>query len=176
MGSCSISLGAKAPLILTRKLPFWVEPACVFRLIANQPCSMLLESQPGALYGKLSIICTNPFGMLRTIGNNSYLSLPGESLETNVSPFEILRDLFNRFQTEPHILSGAAVGYFGYEMGGLIEDLPEPPTSGIDVPDCFLGFYNCMAIFDHAEKAIFLNGCSLAERPIRHPGFQCWRR
>lgn len=170
MSSRASYLATKSSSILTRKLPFWVEPAQVFEHIACLPGSMLLESQPGALYGRFSIICTSPFGTLRTIGRSSFLNMSGESLETNLSPFEILRDLLFRFQTEPNLLAGAIVGYFGYEMGGLIENLPEPQPDDIGMPDCFLGFYNHLAIFDHTEKAIFLNGCSLEGTPDPLPG------
>ena len=44
------------------------------------------------------------------------------------------------------------VGFIGYEIGRLIEDLPARASRDTDLPDLHLGFYDAVAVFDHARR------------------------
>lgn len=147
--------------ILSRIFPFWIEPSRVFSLIAHQPESVLLESQSAG--GRYSIICTNPFGHLRTVGGKTFISLPDGEIETLDSPFGRLKDILSACRMPPSDaipFAGGAVGYFGYELRTFVEDSSIAAIDDFGMPDCWLGFYDCAAVFDHVNRKISLNGLS----------------
>jgi len=45
------------------------------------------------------------------------------------------------------------IGYFGYELNGFIEKLPQTAVCDIDIPLIHLCFYDRAICYDHAEKA-----------------------
>ena len=145
--------------ILSRTLPFWIEPAHAFSHIAHKPESVLLESQSAG--GRYSIICANPFGRLRTIGGKTSISFPDGYIETLDSPFVRLKDILSAYGIPPSdaiLFAGGALGYFGYEMRTIVEDSSIAAVNDLDMPDCWLDFYNCAAVFDHENRKILLNG------------------
>ena len=145
--------------ILSRIFPFWIEPSRVFSLIAHQPESVLLETQSAG--GRYSIICTNPFGHLRTIGGKTSISLPDGEVETLDSPFGRLKDILFAYAIPPSdvfLFAGGVVGYLGYELRTFVEDSSIAAVDDLCMPDCWLGIYNHAAVFDHENRKISLNG------------------
>ena len=45
-------------------------------------------------------------------------------------------------------MPGAAVGYLGYGLGSLIEELPCTAAADLGLPDCSLGFYDDVSVLD----------------------------
>ena len=155
------------PGILSRTLPFWIEPAEVFSLIAHLPGSVLLESQSATPSGRYSIICTEPFGTLYTIDGQTTLNVPFPFPEDGGSPFEALRTILPACAapSSEAFFAGGAVGYLGYELRTFIEDAPVSAPDDLGLPDCWLGLYNHAAVFDHLERAISLSACALPGAP-----------
>jgi len=138
----------------------WVEPVSVFGRIADQPGSILLESQPGA-GGRYSTIWTAPFGTLKSERGRAILALP-TGVRRGESALNALRTALSRYASRAHAeavpFAGGGVGYLGYELHTDVEDLPAPASIPDDLalPNCWLGFYNCALVFDHLEHTIAL--------------------
>lgn len=131
---------------VSRTLPFWVEPAHAFSAASHLPGAVLLESQsPG---GRWSIICIEPFEVLRSTGAES--------------PFDALRDVLRSYPLAHNSVAqfaGGAVGYFGYGLRTRLEDVPASAADDWNMPDCWMGLYDSAIVFDHRESAITINAC-----------------
>lgn len=89
------------------------------------------------------------FQFKETLEENQLL----ETIEGN--PFDVIRDLINQYslnyRTEFPFLGGA-VGYLGYDMCHHLEKLPCTAFDDVQIPDCYLGFYDGIIIIDHLRK------------------------
>ena len=59
---------------------------------------------------------------------------------------------------------GGAVGYFGYETGHLLEDLPDRAEDDLDLPDIYLMFFNSVLVHCHETGKTFLSCRGCGER------------
>jgi aminodeoxychorismate synthase component I len=50
-----------------------------------------------------------------------------------------------------------AVGYFAYEAGGLVEELPELAVDDLDLPTVYFAFYDVLLAHDHAAGLSYLS-------------------
>jgi len=162
-----------SPSVLSRRLSFWADPARVFAPIAHLPGSVLLESQSNSAGARYSIICTEPFGTLRTARGLTSLSLPEGNFTSSDSPFDLLRDVLS-VRAVPHSaevpFAGGAVGYLGYELRTFVEDSPISASDDLGLPDCWIGLYDRAIVFDHWNRTISLNACVLPGLPRPEPG------
>ncbi len=129
------------------------DPLAAFAPLAMEPFAQLLHSVPGAAGGgRYSFIVADPFETLVLRGGVLY---DGTGELAGGDPFAALRRLLAQYAgpTLPGLppFQGGAVGFFGYEMGRYVEDVPAP-TQGLGFPDMVFGFYDGAAAFDHADK------------------------
>jgi aminodeoxychorismate synthase component I len=54
-------------------------------------------------------------------------------------------------------LLAGAVGYFGYEAGHFVEDLPDRGRDDLDLPDVYLTFHDCLLVHEHTSGKTFLS-------------------
>lgn len=141
-----------------RKLSFsapvgWQSPFEAYRKL-YEPNSFLLESVGGPLrVARYSIIGLQPHTIFQAKGSSiKIVDADGERVVVG-DPFKVLRRLCAEFQvdsTEP--FCGGAVGYFGYDMGRFIEELPNLAADDLDLPDAVWFFCRQFVVFDHADK------------------------
>lgn len=53
------------------------------------------------------------------------------------------------------------VGYFSYDLKNFIEELPDAAADDIGIPDCILGFYDKVLIYDNVERKAYIASCDL---------------
>lgn len=137
----------KTDLLIT-EIPYQ-DPLKVFELFADQAYALLFDS---ALrheeQGRHAFIAIDPFLTLQS--KNGDIVLSGEMSKGD--PFELLQTLLQKYQLTkypelPPFQTGAA-GYFGYELGHHIENLPRPEMDDMAFPDMDLGFYDVVVAFD----------------------------
>ncbi len=68
----------------------------------------------------------------------------GETESIKGNPFLVLKELLKKFKSK----KGMAVGYFGYDMKDFLEQLPDIAADDIGIPDCIVGFYDEIAVYD----------------------------
>ena len=141
-----------------RKIPVsqplsWRSPFEAYRRVRG-PRSFLLESVSGtARIARYSIIGLEPHTIFSAKGRRiKVVDADGGRLMEG-DPFEMLRETCARFSTQSHAhFRGGAVGYFSYDAGRFIEDLPERTVDDLELPDTFFLFCNLFVVFDHAAQ------------------------
>ena len=129
------------------------DPAVAFAPLANGNMSVLLESALASPQGRYSYIAHDPFSIIRCTPHPWRVSVDGRSSAED--PFTVLAQTLARFPAddpgEPAPFSGGAIGFFSYELGGVLERLPAP--RGQPCPaDMAVGLYDVVAAFDHERR------------------------
>ena len=136
-------------------------PQC-FELLKSRPYSFFLDSgmDPGKL-GRYSFMGSDPFLVLKSRGEE--ISLTGSNGEQKIltgNPFDVAGELLERYCLDagpagiPFV--GGAVGYFGYDLCHFIECLPKTAVDDLNLPECYLAFYDSVVAFDHLEGKTYL--------------------
>lgn len=112
---------------------------------------------PSARY---SFVAANPFLTFRSFGSRCEIDFPGSRDPTAISqiqfgnPWQILDALMARFELLEEVdlpfPLGGCFGYWGYDLKNFTEPkLPRRAVSDLELPDCHVGFYDSLAVFDH---------------------------
>ena len=115
-----------------------------------------LFDSPQARY---SFVAANPFLTFRSFGSRCeiisgyQLSTPNYQLQFG-NPWHLLDALMARFELLDEIDSpfplGGAFGCWGYDLKNFTEPkLPRRAVNDLELPDCHVGFYDSLVIFDH---------------------------
>ena len=122
---------------------------------------VLLDSalvRPGL--GQYSYVTADPFLVVRSKDRQVEVIERGDVSEQQDSPFSVIQRLLSHFSTNRRVdgppFQGGAIGYFGYEMGGLLERLPGTAVDDLALPDMSIGFYDWVVAFDHASGRSWL--------------------
>lgn len=141
------------------------DPVYAFESLQDRPFSFFLDSgmDPERL-GRYSIMGSDPFLILRSKGDLVSIWQAGAWSEFRANPFDVLKDLYGRYQapgdTRVPVTAGA-FGYFAYDLGWQLEKLPHWADDDLCVPDCYLGFYDRLAIFDRLAGRTYLTSTGL---------------
>lgn len=142
-------------------------PVAAFLKIAHgRPNSFLLESvEGGAARGRYSIIGLEPDLVWRCVNgraevNRYALSAPHAFVPERRPALDSLRALIaeTRLDVPASLppMSGGLVGYLGYDMVRLMEQLPDKNPDEIGVPDALLIRPTLFAIFDNVNDELTL--------------------
>jgi anthranilate synthase component 1 len=161
------ALAAGKPALIWRRLIADCETpvGAAVKLIEPGRGDFLLESvQGGEVRGRYSLLGIDPDLVFRATAANceinrdwrhdraAFTSLSGDSLTE-------LRALVAacRIDVPPVLPSALAclVGYFGYETIGLVEKLPRPPQSALELPDMLFVRPTLILIFDRLSDQLF---------------------
>ena len=122
---------------------------------------VLLDSalvRPGL--GRYSYVTADPFLVVRSKGRKVEVVEQGTVTHVDDNPFAVLKRLLSDFRTSRREggppFQGGAVGYFGYEMGGLLERLPGKAVDDLSLPDMTVAFYDWVVAFDHVGRKAWL--------------------
>jgi para-aminobenzoate synthetase component 1 len=143
-----------------------------FSAIASEPGAVLLESSGGGVrLGRYSFVACRPFLIFRSKGTRVEVQCGGRTEVREGDPFALLNDLMAdsrvaRPPEAPPLIAGA-VGYFSYDLGRLIERIPEETVDDVPVADCHLGFYGAVAAVDHVEGRAWVCGIGAPETDPR---------
>jgi para-aminobenzoate synthetase component 1 len=135
-------------------------PWC-FEALALKPFSFWLDSgmDPQRL-GRYSFTGGDPFLVLRSRGDEITLIKEGAEERLRGSPFDILGELLEQYKIasgeSPVPFTGGAAGYFSYDLCHFIERLPAKAVDDLNLPECYLCFYDAIVAFDHLENKTYL--------------------
>ena len=142
-------------------------PADLFSALWHYPYAFFLDSAlQNKRLGRFSLMGCEPFLIFKSKGDTVILEWQDgkrESFRSN--PFLALREIFKRYRCEnpykelPFISGG--VGYFSYDMKDFVEDLPDIASDDLDLPDCVMGFYDLVIIYDNIKNAAYIASCGL---------------
>ena len=121
-------------------------PVSAFLKIAKGPYGFLLESvEQGERLGRYSFLGSSPRRILQGMADKA-------------DPFKKLKDTLKAFRFVkveglPRFCGGL-VGYLGYDIVRLIEDLPDPSKDRKEFPDYFFMLIDHFLIFDHLKRSM----------------------
>ena len=112
---------------------------------------------PSARY---SFVTANPFLIFRSSGSRceiTQLETPNSKSETRShcgNPWHILDSLMARCELLEEVdlpfPLGGCFGYWGYDLRNFVEPkLPRRAANDLELPDCHVGFYDSLVVFDH---------------------------
>jgi len=112
-----------------------------------------LFDSPSSRY---SFVAANPFLTFRSFGSRCEITqTPDPRPQTQYgNPWHLLDALMARHELLDEIDSpfplGGAFGYWGYDLKNFTEPkLPRRAVNDLELPDCHVGFYDSLVVFDH---------------------------
>lgn len=170
------------------KRPFWQ----YFSLFVRQPRAFLLDSAlESEGIGRYSMMGADPFLVFRAKRHpSSQYDAPSSIEVVHSEPdarcdnyelpgcevFEFLRELMEKHRLDqrsvaerPMPLLAGAVGYFGYEAGYFVEELPDSGADDLNLPDIQLMFFHRVLGHCHQSGQSYLSvvGCGDSEKSAR---------
>jgi para-aminobenzoate synthetase component 1 len=112
-------------------------------------------ASPSARY---SFVAANPFLTFRSFGSRCVISkprTPDARPQTQFgNPWHLLDSLMSRFELLDEIdlpfPLGGCFGYWGYDLKNFTEPkLSRRALNDLELPDCDVGFYDSLVVFDH---------------------------
>jgi para-aminobenzoate synthetase component I len=106
---------------------------------------------------RYSFVTANPFLTFRSFGSrceiSGRISDPRSEIQFG-NPWHILDALMSRYELLDEIdlpfPLGGAFGYWGYDLKNFTEPkLPRRAANDLELPDCHVGFYDSIVVFDH---------------------------
>lgn len=157
------------PIPMIREITFAVSPAEIFALFAQQPYSVFLDSGKDINgMGRYSFMARDPFLVFSTKGQTIHIEEKGGGRTFEGNPFAELKRLLALYKTKKVAglppLTGGIIGYFAYDMGCLLETIPNISSDDLNNPDCMLGFYDAVLIFDHHTSKAYIAANGFPEK------------
>ncbi|MFQ5867175.1 MAG: aminodeoxychorismate synthase component I [bacterium] len=156
------------PLQWIGEIPPLSPPQKLFRLFLDSRYSFFLESG-GSVgdFSRYSFMGSDPFLVFKSKGEQIEICEGGQSQRFSGDPFGVLKRLISQYRLASSSYSpflGGAVGYFGYDLCHFVEKLPRKSVDDLELPDCYLGFYDLVLSFDHLTGRLFISSSGLPER------------
>ncbi len=133
----------------------------VFDMFRGRPFPFFLDSgmDPGKL-GRYSFMGSDPFLVLRSWGEEISLVRDGREESRRGNPLDVAGELLAVYTLDgcPNDIPfvGGAVGYFSYDLCHFIERLPTTAADDLNLPECYLAFYDTVIAFDHLGGRAYL--------------------
>lgn len=152
--------------MIIKEIPYR-DPVLLFEAVRERPFSFFLDSGMDAgRLGRYSLVGSDPFLVFRSKRDRVATWQSGTWQERKDDPFTVLRKLLDRCRIEgipslPVPVAAGAFGYFAYDLGWQIERLPDRAVDDLNVPDCYLGFYDRLIVVDHLTGKAYLTSTGI---------------
>ena len=117
--------------------------------------------------GRYSFLGSDPFLVVKSRGAEVALLCGGREERVTGNPFDVLGEVLQKYAVEPSSYPipfvGGAVGYFSYDLCHFIERLPVTVIDDLDLPECYLAFYDAVIGFDHLEGKTYVASTGFPE-------------
>jgi para-aminobenzoate synthetase component 1 len=125
------------------------------------PYPVFLDSAaPGGTTGRYSYLAADPFMVLKSRGRTVTIETAAGRETCDADPLQALRSLLadHRSVKLPGLppFQGGVIGYWSYDLGRLLERLPEWSEDDMGLPDLCLGFYDWCLAEDHLTGGTYL--------------------
>ena len=130
-------------------------PESLVEQLHEEPGVVLLRS---ALFdspqGRYSFVATRPFLTFRSFGSRCELRSSEELHVQFGNPWHALDSLMSRYELLDEVdlpfPLGGCFGYWGYDLKNFVEPkLTRRAVNDLELPDCHVGFYDSLVVFDH---------------------------
>lgn len=135
----------------------------VYSLFKDEKDSIFLDSsKEESEFSLYSFIGINPFK--KFISKEDEIYIDGKL--SYGDPFDKLDELIKKYKIdyESNIpFLGGAMGYFSYDIGRVIEKMPESAKEDVSIPDSYFLFYDNVIIFDLRNKKTYITALGIKE-------------
>ena len=120
---------------------------------------------------RYSFVAANPFLTFRSFGSRCEISDSQPATKDPRlqfgNPWHLLDALMSRYELLDEIdlpfPLGGCFGYWGYDLKNFTEPkLPRRAVNDLELPDCHVGFYASLVVFDHQLGKIFIVATGLS--------------
>ncbi|MGG5461582.1 aminodeoxychorismate synthase component I [Clostridium sp. B9] len=138
-----------------------LNPHEVYSIFKEEKESIFLDSsKEESEFSLYSFIGLNPFKKFTSYGNE--INIDGEVKYGD--PFLELEKLINHYKIDinndiPFV--GGAIGYFSYDIGRVLEDMPKSALNDVEIPDSYFLFYDNVIIFDLINKKTYISALGI---------------
>ncbi len=138
-----------------------LSPPDVFHAFSDRRFCFFLDSgMDPAKLGRWSFIGADPFLVMSSRGNKITVTGGDETENIEGNPFDVLGGLLDKYRLDitsaPVPFTGGAVGYLSYDLCHFIERLPVTAVDDLELPECYLGFYDLVLAFDNLENRTYI--------------------
>ena len=142
-----------------KELNTYYDPFYTYDLFKNNIDTIFLDSsKEDKLLSRYSFIGLNPYKKFTSKGRSVLI---GNEQYEGVDPFEKLEEILEEhkinFDSDIPFLSGA-IGYFSYDIGRILEVLPDNSREDFSIPDSIFIFFDNLIIFDVLNKKTYISG------------------
>jgi para-aminobenzoate synthetase component 1 len=133
------------------------------RLRGEKSVVLLQSALRDASPARYSFVTARPFLTFRSFGSlcETESSHSGAVQQQFGNPWQILDRLMARFELLEEIDMpfplGGCFGYWGYDLKNFVEPkVSRRAINDLELPDCHVGFYDSLAVFDHQPGRTFI--------------------
>lgn len=146
----------------------------VERLNAQPGVVLLRSAQTGGAQGRYSFVAARPFLVFRSFGSRCEIDADGARYLQFGNPWAILASLLARYELLDAIdlpfPLGGCFGYWGYDLKNFVEPrVSRQALNDLELPDCHLGFYDSLVVFDHELGKTWVVSTGLNPDGSRNP-------
>src|SRR5262245_50081823 len=130
-------------------------PESLVHSVLDQPgVGLFRSSSLDSMQVRHSFVCARPFLQFRVFGSCCELFADNRLEVQYGSPWALLDGLLSRYELLDELdlpfPLGGCFGYWGYELKNFLEPkLGRKAVNDLELPDCWLGFYSSLVVFDH---------------------------
>lgn len=140
-----------------KELTTYYNPFYTYSLFKNHVNTIFLDSsKEDKLLSRYSFIGLNPYK--KFVSKGKCVLIDNEKYEA-VDPFGKLEELLEEYKIDSNIsipfISGA-IGYFSYDIGRILEILPDNSEEDFSIPDSIFIFFDNLIIFDLQNKKTYI--------------------
>lgn len=143
------------------EIPYHKDSSGLFAFIEGEPWSIFLDSgYPYIDTGRFDIFSSSPYMTFETNGLETVIDEKGITSRSAEDPFLLVKKALGKPVRNLTGLPfcGGALGYFAYDLGRRIEQLPEQSSHDLKVPDMAIGLYDWAVVVDHHLRRSWLVG------------------
>src|SRR5947209_5370847 len=135
---------------------------------AHSNAVLLRSSLSGSQQTRYSFVAARPFLTFRSFGSRCELrSCDGTQIRFG-NPWRLLDSLISRYELLEEIdlpfPLGGCFGYWGYDLKNFVEPkLRRSAVNDLELPDCHVGFYDSVVVFDHRLAKTWIVSTGLTE-------------
>ena len=123
-------------------------------------CMFLDSASNTSQMGKYSYLTANPFLVVKSTAQYISVIKNGNEEKLEGNPWDILDKLISEYSyktiNSSFPFEGGAIGYWTYDLGRMLEDLPDISDKQYKYPEMTVGFYDWVIVQDHDLNSITL--------------------
>jgi para-aminobenzoate synthetase component 1 len=154
---------------LIQEGPSALSPESLIQLVRDEQSPVLLRSAFfGSVGARYSLVAARPFLRFRSFASRcEMVSAQGTSVQFG-NPWHLLDALMARYELLDEIdfpfPLGGCLGYWGYDLKNFVEPtLTRRAVPDLELPDCHVGFYSSLVVFDHELGKTWIVSVGLKE-------------